>query len=208
MDSAQPGKALQRAREDQKLLDRWRSGDTSAFEELFRRHQRRVYSLAYRLTGSQADAEDITAETFARAFDRLNSLRDGAKFLPWLYRVATNLCRDQGRRKSFRKTFSYDQASEDSGGDTLAEQVSDITTEPLEMAVQAETAEEVARAIAKLPDWQREAVVLFYLEDKSVEEVADTLDISPGTVKSRLSRARDALKKIIKPFVHETGELK
>ena len=190
-----------KTREDQQLLKQWQCGNEAAFEELFHKYQTRVYSLARRLTRSDADAEDITAETFARAYISLKGISEGANVMPWLFRVAVNLCRDLGRRKTSRRTFSYDEQATVSERESLAITQPDLSQEPLERLQDSEMKQQVAAAIESLPDWQREVIVLFYLQDKSIDETAKILSTRTGTVKSRLSRAREALQSALKEYV-------
>lgn len=192
-----------RAAEDQRLIDRWHGGDERAFEEIYQRYLKRIFTLSLRLTRSQTDAEDVTAETFARAYEGLRKVRSGGHLLPWLSRVALNLCRDLGRRRTTRKTYSYDDRGE--GQDNIALQVPDTSSEPLGKVVASELRETVARAVQDLPDWQRETVILFYLNDKSVDEIAKLLDVREGTVKSRLARAREALRGKLSGYVAQEG---
>lgn len=189
-----------RTAEDQRLLDLWNAGDENAFESIFRKYQKRIYTLALRYTGSVSDAEDIAAETFARAYRHLRGQRSGAMLMPWLFRVTTNQCRDYGRRRTTRKTSSYTTEREGSMGD-LATSMPDPRPQPHAVAAASETRKAVAMAVGKLPEWQREVVLLFYLEDQCIDDVASTLGISKGTVKSRLFRAREALKAFLGPHV-------
>lgn len=193
--------AVERAAEDQTLLKRWRTGDNQAFEEIFRKYQTRVYSVTLRLTRSVADAEDLTAETFARAYSSLANEDDGARVLPWLYRVAVNLCRDLGRRRAVRKTYSFGDRGNDNHRDNPEDQLPDNSPQPLELAVESEMRKQVAAAIGSLPEPHREVILLFYLEGKSLEEVSKALNLRAGTVKSRLSRARDALRKDLSAYL-------
>ncbi|MCC6485310.1 MAG: sigma-70 family RNA polymerase sigma factor [Armatimonadetes bacterium] len=181
-----------RSVEDGRLLQRWKGGDERAFEELYQKYVKRIYSLSVRLTRSATDAEDVTAETFARAYEAFRRIESGSHVLPWLSRVALNLCRDLGRRRASRKTFSYDDQVD--GSENLAVQTPDVSAEPLSQVMDSELREEISDAIQALPDWQRETIILFYLNHKSVDEIADILKVREGTVKSRLARARDALK--------------
>lgn len=191
--------AAVRATEDGRLLERWKGGDERAFETLYQKYLKRIYTLSLRLTRSSTDAEDVTAETFARAYEGLRKVEAGSHVLPWLSRVALNLCRDMGRRRASRKTYSYDD--QEPGSENLAAQVPDYSSEPLGQVIGSELQGQVFQAINGLPDWQRETIVLFYLGHKSVDEIASILGVREGTVKSRLARARDALKSALAGYV-------
>lgn len=190
----------------QRLLERHQQGDKEAFEEIFRIYEQRIYRFVLRMVRDVSDAEDITAETFIRAYDGLRKVREGSKILPWLYHVSRNLCRDLGRRKATRKTYSYDAPTgSDEGRQSAADQIPDTAPQPLGMMMDGELREQIEKAISQLPEWQRETVTLFYLEDKDISAVARALGIREGTVKSRLSRARQALKDSLEAYLEASG---
>ena len=139
-----------------------------------------VYALAWRMLTSKADAEDVFQETFLRAWTHLPSFRSGGNFTHWLKRIATNLCID--RLKARRRR-----------GSSL--EVAWLPEPPHEEPTRHE--ELVGQLLAELPAKHRAAVVLFYLEEKSVEEVARTLKQRPGTVKVWLFRAREKMKAVV-----------
>lgn len=177
---------------DQQLLDRWKKGGDTAYEALYRKHLPRIYSIAFRLTGSKEDSEDIAVEVFARGFSSLRGTKDGAKVLPWLIRVAVNLCRDYARRNKVKKSHILD--SGELTADAAIDVVADVTNEPSRLVAQSELHQALWKYIRTLPEDQREVIVLNYVLQNSVEEVARALDLPTGTVKSRLARARSFLK--------------
>ncbi len=155
------------------------------WEEIVRDHSARVYRLAYRLTGNQHDAEDLTQEVFVRVFRSLDTYRPGT-FEGWLHRITTNLFLDQVRRKA---RIRFDALPDDSGDrlpgrDPGPERAFEHLN--LDLDVQA--------ALDQLPPQFRAAVVLCDIEGLSYEEIADTLDIKLGTVRSRIHRARAMLR--------------
>ncbi len=165
------------------LVERAKECDRAAFEDLMQAYSGFVYSLAFRMLGKRADAEDVFQETFLRAWSHLTSFRSGGNFTHWIKRIATNLCLD--RLKAGKQQYALHSKP--------VEEVQPLQ-EAEQYAEQREQREMVKRLLAELPDTHRAAVVLFYLEDRSVEEVARTLKQKPGTVKVWLFRAREKMK--------------
>ena len=165
------------------LIEQAKEGDRGAFEELMRSYSGFVYSLAFRMLGRRADAEDIFQETFFRAWTHLRSFRSGGNFTYWIKRIATNLCIDQLKTRKRQHAYENDQVEE--VGSWEGEQQ------------YGDEQEQVNQLLAQLPVNHRAAVVLFYLEDQSVEEVALTLKQKPATVKVWLFRARQKMKAVL-----------
>lgn len=165
------------------LIEQAKEGDRGAFEELMCAYSGFVYSLAFRMLGRKADAEDVFQETFFRAWSHLRSFRSSGNFTYWIKRIATNLCID--RLKARRRQQAYENSPvEEVGSWEGEEQFGDEQ-------------EQVNQLLAQLPVNHRAAVVLFYLEDRSVEEVARTLKQKPATVKVWLFRARQKMKAVL-----------
>ena len=152
-------------------------GDTAAFEQIVRRHQAAVYRVGLRMLGSRADAEDVTQDTFVRAWRSLDRFRAQSALNTWLYRIVTRRCLDAIAAR--RATEQLDAASSESGAD-----------EPAGIVEQREQLEAVTRAIAGLPAEQRAALVLREFEGLSYDELADVLGTSVASIKGRLHRAR------------------
>ena len=165
------------------LIKQATEGDRGAFEDLMRSYSGFVYSLAFRMLGRRADAEDVFQETFLRAWSHLNSFRSGGNFTHWIKRIATNLCIDRLKARKRQHAFENDQVEE--VGSWEGEQQ------------YGDEQEQVNQLLAQLPVNHRAAVVLFYLEDQSVEEVALTLKQKPATVKVWLFRARQKMKAVL-----------
>ncbi len=173
------------------LIEQAKEGDRGAFEALMRAYSGFVYSLAFRMLGGRADAEDVFQETFFRAWSHLNSFRSGGNFTHWIKRIATNLCID--RLKARKRQHAYENAQvEEVGSWQEEEQYAKEQDHPM-----------VNQLLAQLPANHRAAVVLFYLEDRSVEEVARTLRQKPGTVKVWLFRARQKMKAVLEAKGYE-----
>jgi RNA polymerase sigma-70 factor (ECF subfamily) len=163
------------------LITRSRAGDREAYDLLVGAYQDRIYHVAFRVTGNREDAWDAAQDAFIRAFQGLRSFRGEAGFGTWLHRIAVNAALDIVRRRP-RTAPAGDDPPWTAGGD------------PAEEAVRSDVQRRVHAAISILPPEQRTAVVLRDLAGCSYEEVARILQIPIGTVRSRLSRGREALR--------------
>jgi RNA polymerase sigma-70 factor (ECF subfamily) len=183
---------------DAELIGRTRRGDVEAFGRLVERYQDYVYNAAYHLLGGDQEAEDIAQEVFVRAFSHLRGFEGRARFSTWLYGITLNCVRSRWRQERRRATVRLDGSDEDDEGgqDPPAD-----TAGPVEAAMQSERVEAVRSAIACLEPELREAVVLRDIQGLSYEEIAESLGVPLGTVKSRLFRARQALKDLLEPLV-------
>ena len=159
------------------------AGDARAFEELVRRHERRVYGLARRLLGRPEDAEDAAQETFLRLFRSLGRLDPARPLDPYLYRVTVNVCRDHGRRRRLRLAVPLDEM-------TAGEEPAAGGADPAAAAGLAEERRIAAAALSALPQKQRAALVLRDLQGLSTREVAEVLGSTEVTVRTQISRAR------------------
>ena len=159
--------------------------ETPTWDEVVRTHADRVYRLAYRLSGNRADAEDLTQETFVRVFRSLAEYQPGT-FEGWLHRITTNLFLDMVRR---RQRIRFDALPEDANDRLASREVGP------EVAYELNNLDpEIQRALAELPEDFRVAVVLCDLEQLSYEEIAATLNVKVGTVRSRIHRGRVLLR--------------
>jgi len=191
-------------RSDADLVAACRSGRTEAFGELVTRHQDRVFNLAYRLTSSADDAAEIAQEAFLKAYRGLDSFRGDCAFYTWMFRIAVNTARSRQRFKAVRpKELSLDanpgRDADGSGGKSLLTDLPAAGTDPVEEASRAEHRQLVEQALARLNEEQRMLIVLRDIEGRNYGELADLLDCPRGTVKSRLHRARMALKDLLAP---------
>ncbi|GIV15535.1 MAG: sigma-24 [Armatimonadota bacterium] len=184
--------------DDRQLIERCRNGDREAFDELVRRYERQVYNLAYRLSGNYDDASDVVVEAFVRAFQGLHTFRGDANFGTWLHRVVVNTFLDMRKRSKGRQHISLEEQLE-LDGDTFTRQIEDTSPGPQELLEQEEREEVLQRAIAQLSPERRILIVLYHFENLSYEEIAQMLKLPVGTVKSRLNRARLALREILEP---------
>jgi RNA polymerase sigma-70 factor (ECF subfamily) len=181
------------------LVRRCLDGDTGAWTELVVAQQRRVYGLCYRFTGSCHDAEDLTQDVFIKLYANLRSF-DPAKgsFHTWITTLTRNLLVDHFRRsRQQRATDSIDAGWDQSNDAPRAEPLVDARTTPLQHAVQSQLQQMVQGALAKVSPELREAVILRDLQDMDYKEIAEVLAIPQGTVKSRISRGRAELARLL-----------
>jgi RNA polymerase sigma-70 factor (ECF subfamily) len=173
-----------------------KDGDIDAFEELVCRYERKIYTLTYRLMGNREDADDFAQEAFLKAFQAIKSFRGESSFLTWLCRIASNVCRDELRKRYRVKTESLDEKIVLDDGEITKQFVSPEAG-PAEEYERKELQEMMQEYINKLSPDFRMALVLRDINGYSYEEIAEQLECSLGTVKSRISRARNYLKEQI-----------
>lgn len=172
---------------DERLIARTLAGEPAAFGQLVVRYQDRLYNALVRVTGSAEDARDVAQDAFVQAFLKLDTFRGNAAFFTWLYRIAFNLAMSHARRG--RPVESLDAAKLDRGLEPIDGQL----TPEAELADREQVAL-VHRSLAALSAEYRQIIVLRELEDCSYEQIAEILDLPIGTVRSRLFRARLALR--------------
>ena len=176
---------------EQELVHSAQKGDTSAFGQLVEAHQSKIYSLCYRMTGNAEDAADLTQEVFLSAWRSLSRFQEQSSFGTWVYRMATNASIDFLRREKRRQVLSMTM-EEDS--EERQAQVPDERYSPHRLLEQKEARQAVADALAALSPEHRQVLVLREMEGLSYQEVGQLLDLEEGTVKSRIARARLALR--------------
>lgn len=189
---------------DLQLIERFRQGDQVAFDLLVHRYEKIVYRYAYRLTQNPEDAAEVASETFVRMYRSLKNFRGEASLSTWLYRIVNNAFFDWRKRTPSRPTTSLEIYLEEEATH-LERPLVNPTVDLEEHVLQQERWRVLEEAIAKLPDYQRIMIVMFHLEDRSYEEIAKTMNLPLGTVKSRLNRARQALKELLKPHLELFG---
>ena len=181
--------------QDELLIRRAQRGDADAFEQLLLEHQKNVYNLCYRMAGNPDDAMDLSQETFLRAWRCLDQYQFASAFSTWLYRLCSNICIDFLRRRRRQQTVPL--TFEDADGEEQTYAVPDAQPLPEEQVELKLTREILQAAMAQLLPEHRAVLQLRVVNEMSYEQIADVLDIQIGTVKSRLSRARNQLKKIL-----------
>jgi len=182
---------------DHALVDRFKNGDQSAFDEMVTRYWDRIYSMVHQLLRNQQDAEEVTQDAFIRAHRGLVNFRGDSAFSTWLYQIATNLARNRywywWRRKR-DKSVSFDAPVGADNDMTLADIIPAEVESPDDITVTAEFVSRIGKCMEKLSAKHREILTLRNIKNLTYEEIAVILNISVGTVKSRIARARDSLK--------------
>lgn len=166
------------------------AGDRDAFERLVSRHHRRVFGIAYRMTGSAADAEDLCQETFLRVFRSLGRYDGRLPFVPWLRKIACNVVLNQLRDRAPERRLTRPAEPQD-------DEIGAPGAGPEATAASRQRQARIDRAISALPDAQRLAFTLKYVEELSTDEIAETMNAPRNTVKSWLLRAREHLRETL-----------
>ncbi len=178
------------------LIEQAQGGDRQAFDALVRKHYQKAYQYAHRLTRDQDLASDIVSEAFVRICSALGSFRGNSAFGTWLYRILTNCYLDYRKRDKSARNVSLDSSVQLDTGE-VDRQFESEDDSPLEIAERNAREEVVQDAIAQLPEYQQSMLVMYHVEMLTYEEIAETLDLPIGTVKSRLNRARLALRDLL-----------
>lgn len=182
---------------NQDFIERLRRGEAVAFEELVAERSGEIYGLLFRLTENTEEARDLTQETFLRAFQNIDRFRGEADVRTWIYRIAINQARNRfrwWRRRRRDATVSLDQKQGESG-QTISSTVAEPSQNPEQQALARERELALRSALQRLGQAYRETVILRDIEGFTYEEIAETLAINVGTVKSRLARGRHELRK-------------
>jgi RNA polymerase sigma-70 factor (ECF subfamily) len=182
-------------REEMRLVFRSRSGDRNAFRELYERYRERVFRLVYGVLGSHEDAEDVTQETFVKAYLSLPSFKGHSAFYTWLYRIGYNMALDYKRRVKRQSNRRYEPASAEEA-DQIIEQAADEVT-PDTNFVRKERAQQIQQALLLLSEEHRTVVMLREIDGLQYDEIADVTGVSKGTVMSRLHYARKKLQEVL-----------
>lgn len=190
------------ANADSALILRCKADDAAAFNEIVGRYKNKVYNYVSRMVGPGADAEDLTQDTFVRAYMSIKSFQSRASLNTWLFRIATNLCIDHNRKYSRIKhaTTSLYRDDVDNEAD-LEREIPDDRYDPAGILLNEELGEQVDRAIRSLPEKLRTVVLLHDVEGLAYEEIAEVVDCPLGTVKSRLFNARSSLRQRLAAYV-------
>ena len=178
---------------DAELIRLVRDGNSQAMDALVRRHYRNVYNLALRLSNNYDDAQDIVSEAFIRVHNALPSFRGDANFTTWLYRIVKNVFLDERKKQRIRSHSSLEEMVE-LEDNSVARQVEDPHPLPEAIVERSEQAALVQAAVMTLPKNQRMMIALYHFQHLAYEEIAEIMGLPIGTVKSRLNRARLALK--------------
>jgi RNA polymerase sigma-70 factor (ECF subfamily) len=176
---------------DRALIQRAQTGDMAAFRELVDRHQRRAFAIAVALVKDEEDAHEVVQEAFIRVYRGLAQFHGGSSFFTWLYRIVTNLSIDVIRRPSRRDTALDDSLDLDDASDAPLARIDGAN--PVEAVHRSELRARIDAALAELPAYHRGVIVMREIQGMSYEEMADAMQVSKGTIMSRLFHARRKL---------------
>ena len=184
---------------DEELVGQVLAGDGATFGEIVQRHEDRLYNTIYRLVGSAEDARDLLQDTFVKAYENLKTFRGGSSLYTWLFRIAVNTSLSHRRR---RKWVQMSAPAGDEDNPNPGNAVADTAAaNPADRLITAETEVLVQEAINGLDDEHRTVVVLRDIQHCDYRQIAEILEVPPGTVKSRLHRARMMLRDKLQPLL-------
>lgn len=171
------------------------NGDEQAYQAILERYQRGIYNLIFQMVKNREETEDLVQETFIKAFRALDSYNEQYAFTTWLYKIAYNNCIDSIRKRKL-KTSPLDKPIQTREGE-VQQQIRDDSTSPEHHYLYAEKKKILDDCIQKLPEAYREVIMLRHQEDRSYEEIAEMVQVPLGTVKARIFRAREMLKRCL-----------
>ncbi len=189
--------ASQNTKDDLELVQRAKENDPKAFEKLLSKYRKSVYYMLLKMVNNADDAEDLTQEAFAKAFNSLAKFNAKYAFSTWLFRIATNNCIDFIRKKRIQ-TVSIDTPYENDEGDNMSFDIQDPKMGPDDLMLKQQRKEYLTKAVENLPAKYRRLVELRYFKELSYDEVAQELELPLGTVKAQLFRARELLSQELK----------
>lgn len=186
---------------DLALVQRAQAKDRAAFNEIVLRYKGKVYNFIHRMVPNTLDAEDLTQETFVRAYMSIHSFQSRASLNTWLFRIATNLCIDHSRKnkKVYGMTSSLSQESEED--EETQRDIPDAALDPQRLLLNKELGGQLDKALRDLPEKLRTVVLLYDIEGLAYEEISGIIGCPLGTVKSRLFNARNALRQKLAPYL-------
>jgi RNA polymerase sigma-70 factor (ECF subfamily) len=193
-------RALTSDQEDVLWMQQVKAGNSEAFSNIIRKYQKTVLNLTYRFTGDPVEAEDLAQEVFLRVYRAADRFEARAKFFTYLYQVTLNLCRNERAKVRHKRNTSLDAPMKEGEPDSLR-QIQDPAGSAEELLTRQELGDVVREAVLSLPEDQREAVMMQRFQDLSYEEIAEILKLSVPAVKSRLHRAKLALKEKLSPYL-------
>lgn len=193
---------------DAGLIERFNGGDNAAFDEIVTRHRGRMYVVALGLLRNRADAEEIAQDTFIRAHRGLARFRGDSSLVSWLHRITLNLARNRYWyyfRRRRQASLPLDSAFSDASTATLADLIADEAPGPVHTVVAEEFSAIVSACIARLPVNQRDVLTMRSVHHQSYHQMSVTLGVRPGTVKSRVARARNLLRELLRESYADLG---
>jgi RNA polymerase sigma-70 factor (ECF subfamily) len=180
--------------QDRRLILRAQAGDAGAFRLLIERHQRRVFAIALGLVRDEQDAREIAQEAFLRVHKGLAQFQGGSTFFTWLYRIVTNLSIDLMRKPSRREAELHFALEVDDAESAL---LPAVDADPYDVVRRGELSERISRALEQLPPYHRGVILMREVEGMSYEEMAEAMQVSKGTIMSRLFHARKKLQRAL-----------
>lgn len=188
---------MQKSDNEKTLLKKARNGDIEAFELLVEDYQKKVFNVAYRMMGNSEDANDLVQEALIRIFKSIKNFKEQSSFSTWVYRIVTNVCLDELRRRKNKFTISIDEDIKLEDGNVKRQIESEGPT--LEESLESKEIQDiVTKAIEELSNEHKTVIVLRDIQGFSYDEISDIMKCPEGTVKSRINRARKALREILK----------
>jgi RNA polymerase sigma-70 factor (ECF subfamily) len=187
--------------EDAILIREFRAGNEAAFTRLVKKYQQQVFNFIFHHSGRQAEVEDLAQEVFLKVYTHLAKFESRAAFRTWLYRITLNVCIDHARKRKLRRMLALDSLSDWTRNRLSSSRAAAPSPQA---AVEAhELNERIQRGLERLPEEFRQALVLRDLEGLNYDEIAEITGASLGTVKSRISRGRERMRKWLTPFLEE-----
>ncbi len=178
------------------LIEKSQQGDIESFELLIKEHQQIAFNIAYRMLGNIEDAKDISQDAFIKIYKSLNTFKGDSSFSTWLYRIVTNTCLDELRKRKKRNTISYDNTIKTDDGE-IDRNIPDTGDTPEEIVSKNESQRAIIKSINKLSEQHKIVIVLRDIKGFSYEQIGEILNCPEGTIKSRISRARIALRTLL-----------
>ena len=178
---------------DEELVERVKRGDPRAFQVLVDRHKRMVFNIAWRMLRNREDAEDAAQEAFLRAFRSMHTFRGEVKFSSWLYQITVNVCLSSVESAHAKQTFVELEEETDEADPHLM----DGGLSPEDIVTRGDFGERIRALVGTLPPMYQSVITLYYIEERSYQEVAEILEIPLGTVKTHLHRAKGLLRRSI-----------
>ncbi|MDD5458768.1 MAG: sigma-70 family RNA polymerase sigma factor [Phycisphaerae bacterium] len=186
------------------LVERCKSGDSQAFERLIIKYQNRIYNVILKICANPDDSAELTQETFVKVIENIDRFESRSRFYTWAFRIAVNLALNFCQRglKLGLKSLDWENDENEDCKSSLKHYLADeIAADPSQIAANSELVQLVQKALMRLDDDQRSVIVLRDIESMSYAQIAEVLNIELGTVKSRLSRARNALREILESII-------
>lgn len=198
---------MSRRASDEELLLGFQEGDAQAFEQLLQRYRDPIFAFILRSTRDPDRARDLTQDVFLRVVQRSDQFQAKAKFSTWLYAIARNICIDHGRKMSFRRHKSLDSVRGDEGS-PMVERVASGQPETDRRAIAKQFQKDLAQAVGKLPDDQRDVFLMRQIQGMPFRDIADTLQVSENTAKSRMRYALERLQGALGEYREYLRELR